>query len=289
MDTARLIQLLNIVALIALMLAIGLKVKFEQVVAAARHIRVMVLGIVGNFVLVPLVTVGLLYLFDAPPPVAAGFLVLAVCPGAPMGPPFVEMARGNVAAATGAMVILAGLSAPLAPLLLSVLLGWLCPVADLSINPVDIAKILAVTQILPLAVGLGVHQWLPRLTERLVKPVGLVANVLLLVVVTLILATQYEMLRTIGLRGWTGMILLLVASLVIGWLSGGPTSATRRALAVTTGLRNAAVGLVIVSTSFAGTPAVTAVIAYSTVSIFGTLLYALVLGRFPIREAKVAP
>jgi predicted Na+-dependent transporter len=67
------------------------------------------------------------------------------------------------------------------------------------------------------------------------------------------------------------MLLLLAASLTIGWLCGGPGQATRKSMAVTTGARNAAVGLVIVSKNFADTPAVTALIAYALASILGTL------------------
>jgi BASS family bile acid:Na+ symporter len=279
MDTATLGKWLNVVALIAMMLSIGLKVKFQDVIASAQHLRLAIMGIVANFALVPIVTVALLYCFEASPLVAAGFLILAVCPGAPMGPSFTEIARGDVAYATGAMVILAGLSALLAPLLLMLFLGWLSPESDLHIDALSMVKTLLVTQMLPLAVGLVIHEWAPRLTALVARPIALLANILLLAVVALILATQYPTLAALRVRGWFGMTLLLAASLGIGWLCGGTSAATRRALMITTGVRNAAVALVIVSANFAGTPAVTAVVAYALVSIFGTLGCAALLGR----------
>ena len=76
------------------------------------------------------------------------------------------------------------------------------------------------------------------------------------------------------------MSLLLLASLGIGWFCGGLDLATRKAMAVTTATRNVAVGLVIVTSKFAGTPAVTAVVAYGLVSTLGALGFALLLGRF---------
>ena len=82
------------------------------------------------------------------------------------------------------------------------------------------------------------------------------------------------------------MLLLLAASLGIGWLCGGPGRATRKTLALTTGVRNAAVALVIVSSNFADTPAVTAVVAYALVSIFGTLGCALLFARMRMDYAK---
>jgi hypothetical protein len=44
----------------------------------------------------------------------------------------------------------------------------------------------------------------------------------------------------------------------------------------------------IVSANFAGTPAVTAVVAFSLVSIFGTLGCAVLLGKFAADETKEA-
>lgn len=271
MTLAVLVKLLTLAGLIAVMLSMGLKVQFEEVAASARQARRVALGLVANFVLVPAVTVGLLRVFDPDPMVAAGFLILAVCPGAPVAPPFVTVARGDVPAAIGLMVILAGLSALLSPALLGVLLGQFLPAGDLHIDYLAIVRTLLVGQMLPLALGLGIHHRAPKLSERLARPVGVVANCLLLAVVALVLLKEHEMLATIRLRGWAGMLMLLAASLVVGWLCGGPGRATRVALALTTGVRNAAVGLVIVSNNFADTPAVTAVVAYSLVSIFGTL------------------
>jgi BASS family bile acid:Na+ symporter len=85
------------------------------------------------------------------------------------------------------------------------------------------------------------------------------------------------------------MSLLLLASVAIGWLCGGTDVAIRKALAVTTAARNAAVGLVIVTSNFAGTPAVTAVVAYALVSILGTLGLGVLLGKVAANEMSNAP
>ena len=274
-------KLLTSAGLIATMLAIGLKVRWSEVVSSARQTQLVVCGIVANFVLVPAATVGLLWLFNPDPMVAAGFLILAVCPGAPVGPLFAGIAKSDVPSAIGLMVILAGLSAVLSPFLLAALLGLIGPQSDLRVDYFAIVQSLVVTQILPLAIGLGTHERAPHFANRTAKPLNFVANLLLMVVVVLLLATQWETLQSIGVRGWAGMLLLLAASLAIGWICGGPRQATRATLALTTGARNAAVGLVIVATSFAETAAGTAVVAYALVSIFGTLGCAFIYGRRP--------
>src|SRR5207237_627810 len=79
-------------------------------------------ALVASYVCVPAAAIGLLIVFQADPFVAAGFLICAVCPGAPYGPPFTGLAKGNVVVSVGLMVILAASSALAAPALLQALL-----------------------------------------------------------------------------------------------------------------------------------------------------------------------
>ena len=85
------------------------------------------------------------------------------------------------------------------------------------------------------------------------------------------------------------MSLLFMASLGTGWLFGGRHAADRKAMAVTTSSRNAAVGLAIVTSNFAGTPAVTAVVAYGLLSIVGTLVCALLIGKLTASHPVSGP
>jgi BASS family bile acid:Na+ symporter len=278
---AVLVELLTVSALIAMMLSMGLKVKVEEVAASIRKLRLVVAGLVANYVLVPAVTIALLYLFGTDVMVSVGFLILAVCPGAPVGPPFAATAKGDTTYATGQTVMLAAMSALLSPVLLGALLPRLLPASELHIDYAAIIGTLLVSQMLPLGIGLGIHHYAPKLAGKVAKPLGLVANILLMGAVVLMLVNEFESLAAIRPRGWLGMLLLLSASLGIGWTFGGPGRRTRKALAVITASRNAAVALVIVSNNFAGTAAVTAVIAFALVSILATLGAAILFATIP--------
>src|SRR5438876_7727765 len=122
MTMDRLINLLVSITLFEMMVAIGLGVTFADLVGVARNWRLLTRAALANYVCVPAATVGLLLLFDAHPMVAAGFLILGACPGAPYGPPLTALAKGHVPTAVGFMVLLAGSSAILAPILLYLLL-----------------------------------------------------------------------------------------------------------------------------------------------------------------------
>jgi BASS family bile acid:Na+ symporter len=205
--------------------------------------------------------------------VAAGFLIVAVCPGAPYGPPFTALAKGNVAASVGLMVVLAGSSAVLAPLLLGFLLPWMGGGGTLSINAGKMVVTLLVTQLLPLCAGLAVRQWRPHLAARLLKPANRLSAVLNVSLIGVIFAVQFQSLAAIRPLGFGGMLALVLAALVAGWGLGLPGDGNRRAMAITTAVRNVGVGLVIATSSFPGTAAVTATLAFA---LFQTVVLALV-------------
>src|SRR4051812_42796909 len=161
MTLDQLINVLVTITLIEMMAAIGLGVTFADLAGVVRNWRMIARATLANYVCVPAVTVGLLLLFEVHPLVAAGFLILAVCPGAPYGPPFTVIAQGNVAGAVGLMAILAGSSALLAPILLSLLLPLVSGNEPLTVDATRIVVTLLVTQLLPLCVGVAVHQWRP--------------------------------------------------------------------------------------------------------------------------------
>jgi BASS family bile acid:Na+ symporter len=275
----RLTTLLLTVTLVEMMAAVGLRVTFGELARVARSLGLVGRAAVANYACVPAATVGLLLLFDASPKVAAGFLILAACPGAPFGPPVTGLARGNVTVAVGLMVLLAGSSAVVAPVLLQFLLPLLSGDEPLRVEAAPIIVTLLGTQLAPLCAGVVVRQWFPALAGRLLGPADRAAKVLNLAVIGLILATQFGQLAAIRPRGFAGMAALLVVSWAAGWLFGGPDRGVRRAMTLTTSLRNVGVGLVIANGAFAGTPAVTAALAYGLFEVFGSLLLALAWAR----------
>ena len=84
MTAAGFIQILVPITLIEMMVAIGLSVSFSELIAVVRNWRLVTKAALANYLCVPMFTVGLLLLFQpADIMVPAGFLILAVCPGAP--------------------------------------------------------------------------------------------------------------------------------------------------------------------------------------------------------------
>ena len=286
MSIDRLINILAAVTLVELMLTIGLSATLADVGAVARDWRGVMGAAVANYVVVPAAAVALVLLFRAPPLVAAGVMIVAVCPGAPFGPPFTAIAKGDVSRAVGLMVILAGSSAVLAPLLLQWLLPFVTGGQAARVDAGRIVRTLVLVQFLPLCVGLAVAARRPAWAQRLRKPLGQLSVFLNIALLAVILTVQFHLLAHIRVRGYIGMFSLLAASAAAGWLLGGRGATERRTLAITTSVRNVGVGLVIAGGSFPGTPAVTFTTAYGLLQTVVTALTVVAVGR---RVVAVAP
>ncbi len=288
MSVSQITSALITITLFEMMLAIGLGVALREVAGVVADWRLAGRAALANYVCVPVATVGLLLLFGAQPTVSAGFLILAVCPGAPYGLPFTAVARGSVPVAAGLMAVLAGSSAVAAPVLLRCLLPLVAGGEALTVDAARIVGTLLVTQLVPLALGLAVRHWRPSLAAGLQGPLGLLSKMLNLAVVGLVLVTQFDLLAQISPRAYGGMLILLVVSWAAGWLLSGRAAEVRKAMTLTASLRNVGVGLVIANSAFAGTPAVTAVLAYGLFAVLGSLFLALAWGRVR-RPRVVAP
>jgi bile acid:Na+ symporter, BASS family len=285
MTMDRFINGLATLTLFEMMLTIGLGVKLAEVLDVARDWRIVARAALANYVIVPLAAVSLLLLFRAAPLVAAGFLVAAVCPGAPYGPPFTGIAKGNVALSVGLMMILAGSSAVAAPLLLRLLLPVTSGDHPVQVDAVKLIATLLGVQLLPLFAGLFLRHRGPAVADRLEKPARRLSLVLNVAVLGAILAVQFDMLMSIPTKAFVGMSALVLAAFATGWLLGGPARDDRTAMAMAASVRNVAVSLVIAMGSFPGTPAVAAATAFA---LFQTILMGLIAlgwGRLARRQA----
>jgi BASS family bile acid:Na+ symporter len=191
------------------------------------------------------------------------------------------MAKGNVTLAVGLMVVLSASSAILAP----ALLGFLLPlaVADRVVK-VNVSKMIGTllgAQLLPLWVGLWIRNTHPPWAERLKTPAKALSLCLNCLLLMAIIYVQFQTLAEIHLRGYFGMMCLVLATLLAGALvTTRPQSETGRSMIVTTSVRNVGVSLVIATASFPGTAAITSVTAYAIFQTIMIAMVALAWGRF---------
>jgi bile acid:Na+ symporter, BASS family len=272
-----------VVFLLASMLEMGLRLTVGQVWASMRNPRLVIGALVANFVIAPLLAIGIARALRLEPPFALGLLLLGLAPGAPIIPKVVQMARGNVAFAVVLMALLMVGTVIGLPLLLP-------GVAEgAEVSAWKIAQPLLLLMLLPLVVGMIVRARVPALPAWVCSSLGSLSDVCGLLVVVLIVALNFK--NVLGVFG-TGAILagLLFALLTTlsGWLLGGADRATRATLGLGTGLRNVAAALVIGAQNF-NDPRVNVMVIVSALASFLILLPAAhLLGRRIVADAVVA-
>src|SRR5256714_13541326 len=131
------------------MLAMGAGLTVSQISDPLRNARLVMLALLANFVLMPLGALALAKVLWLDEPFGVGLLLLGCAAGAPFLPKLAELAKGNLAFAVGAMVLLMVVTVGYLPMVLPLLLP------GVTVDPWQIARSLVLLMLLPLATGLA--------------------------------------------------------------------------------------------------------------------------------------
>ena len=244
------------------MLAMGTGLTVAKITEPLRNARLLVLALLANFVLMPLGAFALGKVLWLEEPFGIGLLVLGCAAGAPFLPKLAELAKGNLAFAVGAMVLLMVVTVGYLPVVLPLLL------AGVSVDPWKIARSLILLMLLPLAVGLALKAYYGAMAARVKPALDWISNVSLILLVLLISAANVDkVLDVFGTRGILAGLLFIALGFAIGWLLGGPGNDTKRVLALGTAQRNIAAALVVGSQSFSDPKVVVMVIVVAIVGL----------------------
>ena len=244
------------------MLAMGAGLTVPQIAEPLRNARLVMLALLANFVVMPLGALALAKVLWLDEPFGIGLLLLGCAAGAPFLPKLAELAKGNLAFAVGAMVLLMvvtdGLFAYRLPLLLP----------GVTVDPWQIARSLLLLMLLPLVIGLGLKAYYGDLAARVKPALDWISNVSLILLICLITAANIDkVLQVFGTRAILAGFLFIALGLGTGWLLGGPEAETKRVMALGTGQRNIAAALVVASQSFSDPKVVVMVIVVAIVGL----------------------
>ncbi len=244
------------------MLAMGAGLTIPQIAEPLRNAWLVGLALLANFVVMPLGALALAKMLWLDEPFGIGLLVLGCAAGAPFLPKLAELARGNLAFAVGAMVLLMVVTVGYLPIVLPLLLP------GVTVNSWEIARSLLLLMLLPLAIGLALKARYGELAAR-VKPVlDWISNISLILLICLITAANIDkVLQVFGTRAILAGLLFIALGLGTGWLLGGPGDDTKRVMALGTGQRNIAAALVVASQSFSDPKVVVMVIVVAIVGL----------------------
>jgi BASS family bile acid:Na+ symporter len=262
------LTLLNAI-LAVVMFSIAIDLLPKDFKALARAPKPLVVGLVSQFVVLPVLTFLLVLLVRPQASVALGLMLVAACPGGNISNFITHRAGGNAALSvsmTGVATVGAILLTPLNIAFWGSLYG---PSAEIlratEIDPVRIAVTVGLMLVLPLVLGVTLNARRPGVAARLRRPLQWLSMAIFVGFVAVALAANWaQFLAYAG--GIAGLVVLHNALALSGgygtaWLAG-LTPFDRRAVTIETGIQNSGLGLVLIFGFFGGLGGMAVVAAF---------------------------
>jgi BASS family bile acid:Na+ symporter len=249
MDLARTIQLAFLASIWLLVFGLGLRASPQDATYLFRRPSLLTRSLLTMYVVVPLLVVVVTATFDLYRPVNLALLVMAVSPVPPILPGKQLKVGGRASYVYGLLVAASLAAIVLAPLEVRVL-GWIAGHEE-GVSPLIIGKVVLLTVLAPLIVGLVVRSVSPARADGIATVVTLVGSVLLGVgMLVILVVASHEILSLVGNGTILAIAAIVVGGLIAGHALGGPNSRDRSALAIAASTRHPGVALAIAQVNF---------------------------------------
>ena len=231
----------------------GLQATLDDMLYVIRRPSLLVRSLVAMFVIMPIVALAITEIFALRPVVEIVLVALAISPVPPLLPRTERSAGGQAAYALGFLAVAGLLALVFVPFGVSLIGRFLG--RSFAVPLADVARIVLISVLVPLAAGLLLRHWQPRLAARLAKPVSIVATVLLVIGgLTIFVAAVPASLSLIGSGTLAAMTGFVVIGLAVGHVLAAPRADEQTVLAISTACRHPAIALAIAKANFPDEP-----------------------------------
>ncbi|MCB0587446.1 MAG: bile acid:sodium symporter family protein [Phaeodactylibacter sp.] len=250
--------ILNI-CLAFLMFGVALDLRFDNFQALARSPKAPLVGLSSQLVLLPLLTLALIFFFRPAPSIALGMVLVAACPGGNVSNFAVHLANANAALS----VLMTSISTLAAIVITPVYFTYLAPLVPgvetlqhpIYVDPLDMVSTIVQLILIPLFIGMFLNYRFPAFSAHLKRPVRILS---LAIFLGFIVAAVYGNFDNIVKYLHVVFLLVLVhnaSALLTGYWwakSNGLSRQDARAISIETGIQNSGLGLILIFNFFNG-------------------------------------
>ena len=250
-------QLILSLVLATMVFSVALELRVDDFRRVAQAPRLVLIGQIPQFILLPGATWLATLLLDLPPNVEAAMILVACCPGGSLSNVVTHHGRGNTALSVSISAVAALLALVLTPFNFTWMVstnpataGWL---RQLDIDASDIWWSLLALLALPMALGLLCSHQAPALTARIRKPLGTFSLVALLLFIVAGLIKERQLLNAALLPQLLIVVLHNAGGLFLGWAAATAfrvAERDRRAIMIEGGMQNSGLALGIIAVQF---------------------------------------
>ena len=241
--------------LIVLMFLLGIDLDRTAFAGVRRQPKAVLLGMLGQLVLLPIIAFGVAWALNLPPVYFMGLVLVACCPGGSSSNVFSMLAKGDVALSVTLTALSSIITLFTLPVIMEFVTRFVSDMSEVQIT-LPVGKLLIQNIVLlfvPLIAGSLFRHFLPAVAARVGRVLGKAAFPALMTL-ALLFFLQYsnEIVDNFAILGLSAALLILLAMACSSALSrlGGFGSAVRRTIVIEVGMQNAAQAIAIASSPF---------------------------------------
>ncbi|MEH1711876.1 bile acid:sodium symporter family protein [Acinetobacter pittii] len=235
-----------------IMLGMGMTMTVDDFKGELQSPKAVLIGVVAQFVVMPGLAYVLCKLFNLPPEIAVGVILVGCCPGGTASNVITYMAKGNVALSVACTSVSTLLAPVLTPAIFYLLASqWLkIDAASMFISILQVV-------LLPIIVGLILRTWLKRQVESYIQVMPLVSVIAIVAIVAAIIGGSKAAILQSGLL----ILVVVILHNGLGYLLGFTAArffklpyADSKAIAIEVGMQNSGLGVALAAVHFAASP-----------------------------------
>lgn len=235
-----------------IMLGMGMTMTVDDFKGVLQSPKAVLIGVVAQFVVMPGLAYVLCKLFNLPPEIAVGVILVGCCPGGTASNVITYMAKGNVALS----VACTSVSTLLAPILTPAIF-YLLASQWLKIDAASMFISILQVVLLPIVIGLILRTWLKRQVESYIQVMPLVSVIAIVAIVAAIIGGSKAAILQSGLL----ILAVVILHNGLGYLLGFTAArffklpyADSKAIAIEVGMQNSGLGVALAAVHFAASP-----------------------------------
>lgn len=253
-----------------IMFGMGLTLSLDDFREVAKRPVEVGIGVVSQFLIMPLVAVILTTVIPMSPEVAAGVILVGCCPGGTSSNVMTYLSKGDVALSV-ACTSVTTLAAPIVtPFLVWMFASQFLPVDAMAMF-ISIVKVI----LLPLALGFLLQKLLPGMVKAAVPALPLVSVTGIVLIVAAVVGASKAAIASSGLMIFAVVVLHNGIGYMLGYFAARATGlsvAKRKAIAIEVGMQNSGLGAALANAHFSPVAAVPSAIFSVWHNISGALI-----------------
>ncbi len=162
------------------MFGVALDIKITDFTNLLKSPKPVIVGIISQFILIPLITLVLIYLINPLPSIALGMMMVAACPGGNISNFMTKLAGGNAALSVSLTAFASIAALVMTPLNFAIWGNLYQPTATIlkqvEVSPLEVAKFVLLILGIPLIIGMIIKHYKSKLASkmaRILKPVSI--------------------------------------------------------------------------------------------------------------------